>query len=61
MMMSICEVLVCAARFRRRGCSSTVPKSAKSWYVKNQKQESMVVDNAFSSKWRCSAKHKTFP
>ncbi|KAJ0520036.1 putative mitochondrial pyruvate carrier [Helianthus annuus] len=47
--------------FRRRGCSSTVPKSAKSWYVKNQKQESMVVDDAFSSKWRCSAKHKTFP
>ncbi|KAF5810378.1 putative mitochondrial pyruvate carrier [Helianthus annuus] len=61
MTMSICEVLVCAARFRRTGCSSTVPKSAKSWYVKNQKQESMVVDDAFSSKWRCSAKHKTFP
>ncbi|MFS7906868.1 hypothetical protein Hanom_Chr11g01010431 [Helianthus anomalus] len=31
MTMLICEVLVCAARFRRRGCSSTVPKSAKSW------------------------------
>ncbi|MFS7888480.1 hypothetical protein Hanom_Chr00s000001g01595631 [Helianthus anomalus] len=56
MTMFIYEVLVCVARFRRRGCSSTVPKSVKSccWtcWVKNKKQESMVVDDAFSSKWR---------